>query len=65
MIDWNLGDILDAVEPAMPQDAPALIHGDRIVLFLLGISRAHCVNAERAMVPRWPSTCATDPNMAS
>ncbi len=31
MIDWNLGDILDAVEPAMPQDAPALIHGDRIV----------------------------------
>ena len=31
MIDWNLGDILDAVEPAMPQDAPALKHGDRIV----------------------------------
>ena len=31
MIDWNLGDILDAIEPAMPLDAPALIHGHRIV----------------------------------
>ena len=31
MIDWNLGDILDAIEPFMPEDAPALIHGDRIV----------------------------------
>ena len=31
MIDWNLGDILDAIEPAMPKDAPALIHGDRII----------------------------------
>ena len=31
MIDWNLGDILDAIECAMPQNAPALIHGDRIV----------------------------------
>ena len=26
MIDWNLGDILDAIEPAVPEDAPALIH---------------------------------------
>ncbi|WP_390583403.1 acyl-CoA synthetase [Erythrobacter sp. MTPC3] len=31
VIDWNLGDILDAIEPAMPKEAPALIHGDRIV----------------------------------
>ena len=31
MIDWNLGDILDAIEPAVPEDAPALIHGDRII----------------------------------
>src|SRR3546814_19175351 len=29
--DWNLGDILDAFEPVMPKDAPALIHGDRII----------------------------------
>ena len=31
MIDWNLGDILDAIEPAVPEDAPALINGDRII----------------------------------
>jgi acyl-CoA synthetase (AMP-forming)/AMP-acid ligase II len=31
VIDWNLGDILDDIEPAMPLDAPALIHGHRIV----------------------------------
>jgi len=31
VIDWNLGDILDAIEPVMPKDAPALIHGDRII----------------------------------
>jgi hypothetical protein len=31
VIDWNLGDILDAIEPVVPGDAPALIHGDRII----------------------------------
>lgn len=31
MTEWNLGDILDAIEPALPRDAPALIHGDRII----------------------------------
>ncbi|MBZ6377119.1 acyl-CoA synthetase [Pacificimonas flava] len=31
MINWNLGDILDAIEPVLPPDAPALIHGDRII----------------------------------
>lgn len=28
---WNYGDILDAVASAVPQDAPALIHGERII----------------------------------
>lgn len=28
---WNFGDILDVVEPVLPADAPALIHGDRVV----------------------------------
>jgi fatty-acyl-CoA synthase len=28
---WNFGDILDAIEPVLPPDAPALIHGERIV----------------------------------
>ena len=31
MTQWNLGDILDAIEPVMPHDAPALIHGDRVI----------------------------------
>ena len=30
-VAWNLGDILDAIEPVMPHDAPALIHGDRVI----------------------------------
>jgi len=29
MTEWNFGDILDAIEPALPRDAPALIHGQR------------------------------------
>ena len=28
---WNYGDILDAVATLMPADAPALIHGDRVI----------------------------------
>ncbi|MFU8816300.1 MAG: acyl-CoA synthetase [Pseudomonadales bacterium] len=28
---WNYGDILDGVGRALPQDKPALIHGDRVV----------------------------------
>ncbi len=28
---WNFGDILDAISPVVPGDAPALIHGDRII----------------------------------
>ena len=30
MAQWNLGDILDAIEPALPADTPALIHGARV-----------------------------------
>jgi len=47
MIDWNLGDILDAIEPAMPHDAPALIHGDRIVTWPEMSSRSN--NIARAL----------------
>src|SRR5580658_9378452 len=28
---WNFGDILDAIAPVLPPDAPALIHGERTV----------------------------------
>lgn len=31
MAQWNFGDILDAIEPVLPADAPALIHGERII----------------------------------
>ena len=27
-MSWNFGDILDAIAPVLPADAPALIHGD-------------------------------------
>jgi fatty-acyl-CoA synthase len=28
---WNFGDMLDAIEPVLPPDAPALIHGDQVL----------------------------------
>ena len=28
---WNFGDILDAVGGAVPPDAPAFIHGERVI----------------------------------
>ena len=28
---WNFGDILDAISPVLPADAPAFIHGDRTI----------------------------------
>ena len=36
MTEWNFGDILDAIEPALPREAPALIHGNRLVYKWLG-----------------------------
>ena len=31
MTNWNFGDILDAIEPVLPADAPAFIHGERLI----------------------------------
>ena len=28
---WNFGDILEAIEPVLPPDAPAFIHGERTI----------------------------------
>jgi len=28
---WNFGDILDAIEPVLPPEAPAFIHGERVI----------------------------------
>jgi 3-oxocholest-4-en-26-oate---CoA ligase len=50
IINWNLGDILDAIEPAIPQDAPALIHGDRIVTWPEMAARSN--NVARALRKR-------------
>jgi len=30
-VGWNFGDILDAIEPVLPPDAPAFIHGERVI----------------------------------
>ncbi len=56
MIDWNLGDILDAIEPVMPRDAPALIHGDRIVTWPELSARSN--NIARALRRRGADTGA-------
>jgi len=47
---WNFGDILDAVEPVLPQDHPAFIHGERIIT--LGEARAATNNLARALIAR-------------
>ena len=47
---WNFGDILDAVEPVLPQDHPAFIHGPRVVT--LGEARRATNNLARALIER-------------
>jgi len=47
---WNFGDILDAVEPVLPQDHPAFIHGERTIT--LGEARAATNNLARALIAR-------------
>ena len=47
MTKWNFGDILDAIEPALPRDAPALIHGDRRITWSEMAARSN--NLARAL----------------
>ncbi|MBP7649348.1 MAG: acyl-CoA synthetase [Phenylobacterium sp.] len=47
---WNFGDILDAVGPAVPQDAPAFIHGERVINW--GEANRQTNNLARAMIAR-------------
>jgi 3-oxocholest-4-en-26-oate---CoA ligase len=47
---WNFGDILDAIEPVLPPDAPALIHGSRVVTWSQLSRRAN--NLARALIAR-------------
>ncbi len=51
---WNLGDILDAIAPALPADAPALIHGTRRVAWTEMDRRAN--NLARALRARGAET---------
>lgn len=47
---WNFGDILDAVEPEIPADAPAFIHGERRINW--GEARVASNNLAKALIKR-------------
>ncbi len=47
---WNFGDILDAIEPALPADAPAFIHGERVIPW--GEARQATNNLARGLIAR-------------
>jgi acyl-CoA synthetase (AMP-forming)/AMP-acid ligase II len=49
-LGWNFGDILDAVAPVLPPDAPAFIHGDRVVPW--GEATRTSNNLARALIAR-------------
>lgn len=45
---WNYGDILDAISPVLPQDAPALVHGERVISWGAMTKRSN--NLARALI---------------
>src|SRR5579871_4446892 len=47
---WNFGDILDAIAPVIPGEAPALIHGDRVISWAEMTRRSN--NLARALSKR-------------
>ena len=47
---WNYGDILDTIAPALPQDAPALVHGDRVITW--GETTKRTNNLAKALIER-------------
>jgi fatty-acyl-CoA synthase len=47
---WNFGDILDAISPVLPQDAPALVHGTRKITW--GETTKRSNNLARALIER-------------
>ena len=47
---WNFGDILDAIAPVVPPDAPALIHGERVISWAETTRRSN--NLARALARR-------------
>jgi fatty-acyl-CoA synthase len=49
-VGWNFGDILDTVEPHIPPDHPAFIHGERVIT--AGQARQATNNLARALIAR-------------
>ncbi len=49
-MDWNFGDILDAISPVLPPDTPALLHGDRVITW--GESTQATNNLARGLIAR-------------
>ena len=47
---WNFGDILDAIAPVLPPEAPAFLHGDRVVTWDEATKTTN--NLARALVAR-------------
>jgi fatty-acyl-CoA synthase len=50
MFAWNFGDILDGVSAVVPPDAPALIHGDRVIPWAATTARTN--RLARALIAR-------------
>jgi 3-oxocholest-4-en-26-oate---CoA ligase len=49
-VGWNFGDILDAIAPVLPPDAPAFIHGDRTITW--GAATKASNNLARGLIAR-------------
>jgi 3-oxocholest-4-en-26-oate---CoA ligase len=49
-VGWNFGDILDTIEPVLPANAPAFIHGERVVSW--GDATRASNNLARALIAR-------------
>src|SRR5690606_25328422 len=49
-VGWNFGDILEAVEPVLPPDAPAFIHGERTIPWREASAMSN--NLARALIER-------------
>jgi fatty-acyl-CoA synthase len=49
-VGWNFGDILDTIEPLIPPDHPAFIHGERVISH--GEAHKATNNLARALIAR-------------
>src|SRR5690349_2680472 len=47
---WNFGDILDAISPILPAQAPAFVHGSRVISW--GETTARSNNLAKALIKR-------------